>query len=80
MAKIQRWGNSLAIRIPKVLAEEVDVTDGAEVDITVREGELIISPRSTPKLSLKELLRNCRPSQRHEETDFGIDVGREVLE
>jgi antitoxin MazE len=80
MTTIQKWGNSLAIRIPRTLAGQLDVEDGASVELQVREGELIVRPVRSKKLSLSELLNNCRPSQLHGETDFGEDVGREVLE
>jgi antitoxin MazE len=80
MTTIQKWGNSLAIRIPRTLAGQLDVEDGASVELQVREGELIVRPVRSKKLSLGELLDNCKPSQLHGETDFGEDVGREVLE
>lgn len=80
MTTIQKWGNSLAIRIPRTVAGQLDVEDGASVELQVREGELIIRPVRSKKLSLSELLINCKPSQLHGETDFGEDVGREVLE
>ena len=80
MPSIQKWGNSLAIRIPQALAGQLEVNEGASVELRVREGELIVRPVRSKKLSLGELLRNCKPSQLHGETDFGPDVGREVFE
>jgi antitoxin MazE len=80
MPSIQKWGNSLAIRIPRTLAGQLEVKEGASVELSVREGELIVRPVSSKKLSLGKLLRDCKPSQLHGETDFGPDVGREVLE
>ncbi len=78
MATVQKWGNSLAIRIPITLAGQLDVSDGSQVDMLVREGELVVRPRRAQTLSLAELLKNCKPSQLHAATDFGNDVGREV--
>lgn len=80
MSTIQKWGNSLAVRIPSVLAGQLKVGDGAEVELNVRNGELVMRPVRTQKLSLRELLKDCKPSQLHGEMDFGEDVGREVLE
>ncbi len=80
MSTVQRWGNSLAVRIPAVLAGQLDVTDGAQVELTVRNGELVVRPLKREKLSLRDLLKNCKPSQLHGEIDFGEDLGREVLE
>lgn len=80
MPTIQKWGNSLAIRIPQTLAGQLSVEEGAAVELHVRGGELVIRPIRSKKLSLCELLKNCRPSQLHGETDFGEDVGLEVIE
>jgi antitoxin MazE len=80
MSTIQKWGNSLAIRIPRTLAGQLSVEEGAGVEMQVRGGELVIRPIRSKKLSLCELLKNCRPSQLHGETDFGVDVGLEVIE
>ena len=42
MPSIQKWGNSLAIRIPQALAGQLEVTEGASVELRVRDGELIV--------------------------------------
>ncbi len=78
MATVQKWGNSLAIRIPAGLAGQIDLTDGTKVDLTLREGALVIRPATEPKLSLRALLESCNSSQIHREFDWGDDVGAEV--
>jgi antitoxin MazE len=80
MATVQMWGNSLAIRIPTALAGQLHVTDGSAVDLELRDGELVIRPVDRRTLRLADLLKDCKPSQLHGETDFGADVGREVVE
>ena len=81
MATVQKWGNSLAVRIPTALAGQLEVTEGAIVELEVRDGELVVRPAQRQRtLSLKDLLKRCRPSQLHSETDFGPDVRREVIE
>ncbi len=80
MSTVQKWGNSLALRIPAAIAGQLDVSDGTNVQLIVKDGELIVRPKRQPELSLRELLKNCKPSQLHGETDFGDDVGREVIE
>lgn len=80
MATVQKWGNSLAIRIPLAIAGRLQVTEGSPVDLELREGELLVRPTRRPKLSLKDLLKECKPSQLHGEIDFGPDLGREVIE
>lgn len=80
MATVQKWGNSLAVRIPQSLAGQIDVEEGTAVELCVRDGELIVRPDRSPKLSLSTLLKDCKPSQLHGETDFGVNVGREVID
>lgn len=50
--RIRKWGNSLGVRIPSALAEDAHLHEGAEVDVSVREGQLVI----VPVLSLAELV------------------------
>ena len=70
MSTVQMWGNSLAIRIPTALAGQLRLTDGSTVDLEVREGELVVRPGDRLNLRLKDLLKDCKPSQLHGETDF----------
>ena len=80
MSVIQKWGNSLAVRIPAALAEELNVAAGTPVEIRSTDGSIVVTPKGRPKYRLRDLLKNCRPHQLHGETDFGPDVGREVLD
>jgi antitoxin MazE len=75
-ASVQKWGNSLAVRIPKPLAEQVGVAEGTEVDVVARQGQIIIRP-AKPRYSLDELLSGITPHNRHAETDFGPPTGNE---
>lgn len=75
---IQKWGNSLAVRIPKPLALEVGFRSQSAVELTIRDGGLVLLP-ARPEYSLEELVKGITSRNRHEETDFGPPVGREVL-
>ena len=55
-AKVQKWGNSLGIRIPKALAQEVGLETDSEVDLAALDGKLVISPVASGALSLRHLL------------------------
>ncbi len=79
MATVQKWGNSLAIRIPLAMAGQLEVTEGTAVELELRAGELVVRPIRRSRLKLSDLLKNCKPSQLHGETDFGPDVGREII-
>ena len=80
MSTVQKWGNSLAVRIPASMAGQLDVSVGTQVEFIVRDGDLVIRPNRSRPLSLAALLKNCKPSQLHGETDFGDDIGREATE
>jgi len=74
---VQKWGNSLALRIPKTMAEHIKVKEGASVDIREDGDTLFIRPSKT-KLTLKELLAKVKPENLHGETITGHVVGKEV--
>jgi antitoxin MazE len=54
--KVQRWGNSLALRIPKAFAEETRVKDGTSVELLLSDGALVMRPTKQAKRSLSALL------------------------
>jgi antitoxin MazE len=74
---VQKWGHSLALRIPKTMAEHINVTEGAPVEITESRGNLLIKP-APAKLLLKDLLSKIKPGNLHGETKTGQPVGKEV--
>ncbi len=76
--KIQRWGNSLGLRIPRSFAEEAGVEAGSEVDLSVREGDLIVRATKRRMYRLSELLAKVTTKNLHGEVDTGGPVGREV--
>ncbi len=63
--RVRKWGNSLGVRIPSVLAEDAHLADGAEVEVTVRDGQLVI----VPVLSLAELVAGITPENLPELVD-----------
>jgi antitoxin MazE len=76
--RVQKWGNSLAIRIPKPLAEDADVQEGTVLNLAVSDGKVVATPVQKKKLSLRELLAKVNKKNLHEEIDFGARVGREI--
>lgn len=75
---IQKWGNSLALRIPKSFAEEVGVSAGSPVELTLLEGQLRIQPVSRPSYSLEDLLAGVTDDNLHQAIESGPPVGDEV--
>jgi antitoxin MazE len=76
--KIQKWGNSLGVRIPRAFAAEAEVDAGSAVDISVEKGSLRIRPVRRRRYALRELLRKITPRNVHEEVATGLAVGREA--
>ncbi|HEX5043720.1 MAG TPA: AbrB/MazE/SpoVT family DNA-binding domain-containing protein [Candidatus Polarisedimenticolaceae bacterium] len=76
--KIQKWGNSLAVRIPKSFAEEAGVSAGSQVDLTVREDGLLVRPARARRPKLRDLLRAVKKSNLHGEVKTGKPVGKET--
>lgn len=78
VTQIQKWGNSLALRIPKSFAHEVNVHRGSKVELFLTRGKLILAPISKPSYELKELLKKVSPQNIHHEEDYGPPMGKEV--
>lgn len=76
--KIQRWGNSLGLRIPRSFAQEAGVGAGSEVDLSIRDGDLVVKPARRRKYRLKDLLRKITAKNVHAEVDTGGPVGKEA--
>lgn len=77
-ARIQRWGNSLAIRIPKPFAIEVGLEQDTLVEVTISEGKLLLEPIVKPKYELEDFLAIITEENLHQEIDTGPAVGNEV--
>ena len=74
-ARIQRWGNSLALRLPKAAAEEMGVSEGSSVEITAGVAKLVVRP--THHYDLDDLLSQVRSKRRHAEVSTGARRGKE---
>ena len=77
--KVQKWGNSLALRIPKSFALDMNIKQNELVDLSIGDGKLIITPITEKEYSLKELLAGVSEDNLHGEFDTGIPVGKELL-
>jgi len=76
--RVQKWGNSLAVRIPKPLAEDAEVKEGTILNLAVSEGKVVATPVQKKKLSLKQLLAKVNKKNLYAEVDFGSPAGREI--
>jgi len=76
--QVQKWGNSLALRIPKTYAKETNVRQGSAVELTLVEGKLVVTPIEKSSYKLKNLMAHVHKDNIHGEQDFGPKVGSEI--
>jgi antitoxin MazE len=74
---VSKWGNSLALRLPKPLAELARLREGTSVEISIDDGALVIKP-SRPRYELAKLLAGEDKKRRHDEVDWGPPKGEEI--
>jgi len=79
LVSLRRWGNSLALRIPKRMAERLGVSDGSVVNLGVSRGMLLAEPVRKRAIPLGSLLAKVTPANRRPETDWGTAMGTEVM-
>jgi antitoxin MazE len=77
-ARVQRWGNSLAVRIPKPFALEVGLEQNSVVSVSISKGKLILEPMLKPQYTLKQLLAEITTDNLHHEIETGSAVGNEA--
>jgi len=79
VAKAQKWGNSLAVRLPKAMAEECGIEADSPIEIVREENSIIIRPVSRKEMSLESLLSRVTEDNIHSEVPTGKPAGKEIL-
>ncbi len=77
-AKIQKWGNSLAVRVPKGIAEQAGVKSDDVVDMDVKDGKILLL-KVAGEYRLDDLLKGITDENLHSAVETGEPVGREIL-
>ena len=78
-SQMAKWGNSLAIRIPKSVAADAGLREGDPVDVAAIKGRVIVK-RARKVPTLHELVAKITPENIHKETDWGPPVGKEIID
>jgi antitoxin MazE len=76
-----RWGNSLALRVPKPFAEEIGAVEGKAAEMTAENGVLVVKVakrRKRRRYNLEDLINAITEENRHAETDWGPPLGNEA--
>jgi antitoxin MazE len=77
-ATIQKWGNSLALRIPSAVARDTHLENGSIVNLAVRQGKVVIEPAKKEKYRLDDLLKGVSKKNLHASVETGPAAGQEV--
>ncbi len=77
--QISKWGNSLGLRLPRALANQIGVGEGQKVNVTAEGGRLIIEPMA-PNWRLEDLLVGMTPEAMSAAFTWGEDAGREAVD
>ena len=76
-AVVDKWGNSLSIRIPRAIAQQAHITEGTGIELSVEGNNIIITPQKRKKYTLDELLEGMTPDKFHPEFETGNALGNE---
>ena len=76
--RVQKWGNSLALRIPKSFAEEAGLRANGAVELSLVAGTLVVQPAKPQPVTLDELLRGVTKDNVPREWDTGPVAGKEA--
>ncbi len=76
--KIDKWGNSLGLRLPKTITERLSLNEGSTLVITIEKESLVLRPQKKYYRSLDELLDQISPKNIHSPLDWGKPQGNEV--
>jgi antitoxin MazE len=76
--RIQKWGNSLALRIPKSFADEIGLEQNSSVQLMLKKGTLVVTPEAEHKWTLEELLSEVTEDNIHHEWETGPARGEEI--
>lgn len=75
---VQKWGNSLALRIPQPVAKASHLHQGSLVSLALIGGKIVVKPRQQKSYALAQLLRGVTARNRHTALDWGARVGQEA--
>jgi antitoxin MazE len=75
--QVVKWGNSHAVRLPKVVLEKAEMRNGDQLEVRVEKGRIALQP-ARPKLTLQDLVDRITAKTLHDEQDWGKPIGREV--
>ena len=79
ITKVQQWGNSLGVRLPKFAAQQIHIVKGTAVNIGVHNDAIIVRPAPKKRFNLRDLVAAIKPENLHSEIHSGHRLGKELL-
>ena len=76
--KMQKWGNSLALRIPSSMAKQLGIQQNTLVKIEEKGNKIILEPVKKPRYNFQDLVKDIQTHNLHEEQSFGEPIGKEI--
>ena len=76
--KLKKWGNSLAVRLPKEMTNNIDLHEDSKVTLSIVDGNIVATPVKEYKITLDEMLEGITPENYGQIIDFGPPVGKEI--
>lgn len=76
--RIQKWGNSLGVRLSKEIVNKTELREGSCVKVTNKKGSILIERCSYEKPNLENLVRKINPKNIHKETKWSNSLGKEI--
>jgi antitoxin MazE len=76
-SRVGKWGNSLAVRLPKAFADEMNLVENSSIVMMLKDGALIIAPDREPEWKLEDLLAGVKEENIHGEWETGERAGKE---
>jgi len=77
LAKVQKWGNSQGVRLPKQILRDARISVGDDVEVSARSGRIVVKPLSKSKFDLADLVSRMPRNYKPREESFGKAVGKE---
>jgi len=75
---LHRWGNSVGLRVPKPMLQQLGLAEGSQVEVKIEAGRLVIEPARPARMTMAELLEGFTSGERPGEVDWSTPAGREV--
>ena len=75
---VQKWGNSLALRLPKPFTTEINISENSTVNISIENNQIVIKPIKKTPINLDDLIAAITPDNLHSEISTGQPVGNEI--